>query len=114
MNIITPEPLTIPDGMPLPTRSWWQKTKQFCSEAAVAAKRRVVNFVRGFYQHAESVGVLTLASLGLSALLGELPFWITLPWWIEATMVIPVLSVLIIIGLVSLNEYRTKRRLSHV
>lgn len=94
-------------------RSLWAKIKIFCTEAYVAAKDKIISFVRGFYHHAESIGLLTLASFGLSALIGELPFLLMLPWWIEATMVIPVLSVLIVYLLVSLGELRTKRRLAH-
>lgn len=92
---------------------WWQRTKTFCKEVAIAAKNKVVNFVKGFYHHAESVAILTLSSLGLSALIGELPFWIALPWWVEAPMIIPVLSVFIIFGLVTLGEKRTQRRLAY-
>lgn len=113
MHMLTMDNIQIFAEPPTETRSWFAKIKHFCKEVAVAAKNKVVSWVRGFYRHAESVGVLTLASFGLSALIGELPFLLTLPWWIEATMVIPVFSVLIIFALVSLNEYRTKRRLAH-
>jgi len=90
----------------------FNKSLSFVKNVAVFAKKKVVNFATGFYNHAESIAILTLSSFGLSALIGEIPFWLTLPWWIEATMVIPVISVLIIYGLVALGEKRTKKRLS--
>lgn len=111
--------ITIPLSMrftaqPLePTSSWWTKIKTFCTETITTAKNKVVSFIKGFYHHAESVAILTLSSLGLSALLGELPFWLALPWWVEAPMVIPVLSVFMIFGLVTIGEKRTKKRLAH-
>jgi hypothetical protein len=92
----------------------FQRFKKFIKDVAIAAKNKIVNFVKGFYEHAESVAVLTLASLGAAALIGELPFWVTLPWWIEGPMVIPVLSVLLIVGLINLGEYRTKKRQANV
>lgn len=90
--------------------SWRTKLTTFVKEAAVAAKNKIISFVTGFYQHAESIAVLTLSSFGLSALLGELPFWVALPWWIEGPMVIPVLSVIIIWALVTIGEKRALRR----
>lgn len=91
----------------------WEKLKKaadFVRDVVVVAKDRVVNFVKGFARHFESVGILTLSSLGLATLLAEIPFYVTLPMWIEAPMVIPALSILIIIGLVKLAEYRASRR----
>ncbi len=70
------------------------KMKRFMKRAYVAAKRRVVNFVRGIYRHTEAIVILILASLGLNARLGEGPFYWLLPPWIEAPLVIPVLAVL--------------------
>lgn len=93
--------------------TFFSRVKKFAKEAATAAKNKVINFFKGFYQNVESVGVLTLSAFGLSALLGELPFWVTLPWWIEGAMVIPVLSVLVIVALVTIGEKRAKRRMAH-
>lgn len=91
----------------------WQRFKKFTKEVFNAAKNKVINFFKGFYQNVETVGVLTLSALGLSALIGELPFWVTLPWWIEGAMVIPVISVMIIFLLVTIGEKRAKRRMAH-
>jgi hypothetical protein len=100
--------LQLPEGL---TR--WERFKKFTHQVVTVAKNKVVNFFKGFYQNIESVGVLTLSAFGLSALLGELPFWVTLPWWIEGAMVIPVLSVMIILLLITIGEKRAKRRMAH-
>lgn len=101
--------LQIPEG---PTTL--DRVKSFTKQVVITAKNKIVDFAVGFYRHIESVAVLTLASLGASALIGELPFWVTLPWWIEGPMVVPVLSVLLIVGLIMLGEHRAKKRLAYV
>lgn len=103
------ERFQIPQG---PTRL--DRVKSFTKDVVITAKNKIVNFAVGFYNHVESVGVLTLASLGAAAFIGEIPFWITLPWWVETAMVVPVLSVLLVVGLISLGEYRTKKRIANV
>lgn len=89
----------------LARRIWTFTKKVFC-----AAKDKVVDFVEGCYHHAEAITILTLSALGLNALLGELPFLIALPMWVEAALVIPVISVLLIAGLTRSAEWRTNRR----
>jgi hypothetical protein len=84
---------------------------QFAEEVVVAARDKILGFFKGMWQHIESVIILTLSSFGLSALLGELPFWLTLPWWVEAAMVIPLFSVVFIIGLLLSAERRAKARM---
>lgn len=91
----------------------WERFKKFCKDVVIAAKNSIVNFFKGIYHHFESVTVLTLSSFGLSALLGEIPFWVALPWWIEAAMVIPLISVTIITLLVLNGERRAKGRMAH-
>lgn len=78
-------------------------------EVIIVAKNYVVDFFVGLYHNAEGVIVLSLASIGLSALLGELPFWVMLPAWVESPMVIPVISVLIVYSVVKLMERRQTR-----
>ena len=104
----------IVDNLQLPQApTLWGRLKKFVKEVAVTAKNKVFNFFKGFYENVETVGVLTLSAFGLSALIGELPFLLTLPWWIEGAMVIPVLSVMIIFLLVTIGEKRAKRRMTH-
>ncbi len=91
-------------------RSAGEKTTSFIREMWQGFRSTVVNFVRDCYRHAESITILVLSSLGLNALLGELPFYMNLPMWVEATMVVPVASVLIITGLLWSATTRANRR----
>lgn len=86
------------------------KIKRFVTTAVRTAVTKVKNFIKGVYQHAETITVLVLATFGVNALIGELPFLFMLPMWVEATMVIPVLSVLIVSLLIKLGEWRATRR----
>lgn len=92
-------------------KNFLRKSKDFIVETAKVAVTKVKDFVVGFYQHAESVVVLSLGAYGLCALLGELPFWVTLPFWVEGPMVIPVVSVLIICGIMKIAQVRNDRRM---
>jgi uncharacterized membrane protein YhdT len=65
------------------------------------------SFVASLYHEWESVTILLLATTGLSHIISELPFLISLPLWIESTMVAPVLAVAIVWGLVEIIEWRT-------
>lgn len=87
-----------------------RKIGKFCKEIVHAAGRKILWFVKGTYEHAEAIAVLTLASIGLNLMLGEMPFIFTLPMWIEAPLVIPVLSVVVIGLLVKFMEWRSIRR----
>lgn len=85
--------------------------KEFCLEALSVAVAKITGFVSGVYKHIETISVLVLASLGLNALLSEIPFFWTLPLWIESPMVIPVLAVLGVFLLVKLGERRAIKRM---
>lgn len=74
-------------------------------------KEKVTDFVVGTFRHAETVGILSLSAVGLNALAGELPFLYALPMWIELPLVIPVLSVMTIVALVRIAEYRSSNRM---
>lgn len=87
-----------------------KKVANFIKECAVAAKNKVVKFFKGLKDHTEGAVILVLASIGVNALASQLPFMYTLPLWVEATMVIPVLSVLTILIMVKVMEWRAKRR----
>lgn len=90
------------------------KTYQFLKETFIVIKNHTVSFIKGCYEHAESIALLTLSSIGLTYLIGELPFLWSLPMWLEAPMIAPVIAVLIVMALTKLAEYRTKRRNSVV
>lgn len=82
------------------------RTTTFVKETAVVVALKIKDFIIGLYNHLESVAVLSLSAMGLSTLMGELPFLAMLPAFIEGPMVIPVVAVLIIAGLMKLAEHR--------
>ena len=82
----------------------------FAKEAYISGRDRIVQFLKDLYNHTEAIGILVLASLGLNALIGEIPFYLTLPMWIEAPMVVPVIAVIGVGLMVRSSEYRAKRR----
>lgn len=86
---------------------------KFVKKTFNVMKNDVKNFFKKFYQNAETVAVLTFASLGASAVIGELPFLVTLPMWIETPMIVPVISVMLIAGLIKLGELRYTKRLDN-
>ncbi len=90
--------------------SFIRKAIKFVEKTLDVAIHKVKDFFIGVYRHAESITVLTLASMGLSSLIGEIPFWITLPMWVEAPMVIPFLAVLVVWLLMEFAEWRHNRR----
>lgn len=87
-----------------------KKVAKFVKDCAIAAKNKVVGFFKGVYHNAYATTVLVLATLGVNSLIGQLPFMYTLPLWIEATMVIPLISVGVVWLLVKAMEYTNERR----
>lgn len=86
------------------------KVVGFITDVAKYAYRNVRNFVVGTFKHAESIAILTTSALGINALVGEAPFVYAMPMWIEAPMVIPVMSVIAVLLLLRSAEWRAKRR----
>ena len=87
-------------------------TRRFVTKVVKVAAKDLKDYAVGFYTHLESVGILVLASLGLNQLLGEVPFFLALPAFIEAPLVIPVLAVLLISALIWSSTFRHDRRLA--
>jgi hypothetical protein len=88
----------------------FDKIKNFTVEALLTIKNEAIAFAKGCYEHIESISLLTLSSIGATMLLAEIPFYLSLPLWVEASMVAPVLGILLVIGLVRLAEYRANKR----
>lgn len=87
-----------------------KKIATFVKETVVIAFKKVVKFVKGVYDHIETVAIIVLATFGLANLLGELPFMITLPMWVETPMVAPILAILIIKILMWISQKRFDHR----
>lgn len=98
-----------------PKAGLFTRIGRFFKRAVKAAKNKIVDFFKGVYHHTEAIAVLVFASFGLTHLLGELPFVFTLPMWVEASLFFPVVSILLIIGMMKNAERRALNRgkLSH-
>ena len=91
-------------------RKFLSSAKKFVKEVISTAYNKVKNFAVGMWHHAEGVTLLVLASFGLTALLSELPFLMSLPLWIEGPLVIPAIAVLIVLIVLKFGEWRLERR----
>ena len=67
---------------------------------------KITDFLKGLFNNAESVVVLSAAAIGANAVIQQMPFYLTLPLWIEATAVIPFISVLLVFTVVTMMEIR--------
>lgn len=83
---------------------------EFTFKTIKVTQEKLVNFAKGVFKHAESITILTAASIGINTLMGELPFYYTAPMWLEAQLVVPVLSVIFISLLVKSAETRQLSR----
>jgi hypothetical protein len=80
----------------------------FIKKVFIAAIRTIKNMVIDLLSNLESVIIMSAAAVGISAMLQQIPFHYTLPIWIDAPMFIPVLSVMFIMLLVSIYQWRTR------
>lgn len=88
-----------------------RKIARFIVKVCRVAVKSVRDFIIGCWTHAETIAVLTLASFGATALIGEIPFYFALPMWVEQGLIVPVAAVMIILTLLKLAEWRAKRRM---
>lgn len=49
-----------------------------------------------------------MATVGAAVAIKELPYWIALPFWIETTTAIAILSVFTVVALVTISDWRTQ------
>lgn len=83
-----------------------KRVRNFAVEVAKQTFHKVKSFLKGAFNHAESIILLSLSALGLNSLLGELPFLVALPAWIEWPLIIPVIAVLTVSALSKMAEKR--------
>lgn len=76
----------------------------------VAAEDAVINWIKDLWNHAETVVILLGAGVGFAHLIGELAFYMALPAWIEITAVTGVIATLIVLILLKMADWRSKRR----
>lgn len=89
----------------------WNVVKRFTVSTVKSFCRKVWQFVTDMWRHWAAAAVLVLASYGLTALLSEIPFYFSVPMWIEGPLVIPVIAVLLIGLLVKVMEHNNSNQL---
>jgi len=57
----------------------------------------IIKSIKDIIGNFEAVSITLLAAVGATALLKQLPFYITLPLWIESTMVYPMIASFIVL-----------------
>lgn len=72
----------------------------------MSALNSIKGMVIDLVSNAEAAVILTFSAVGLTTILSELPFHYALPAFIDAAMVFPVISILIIFALVTLMSWR--------
>ena len=78
----------------------------FVKKTVSRAWQICIGFFKEAMQNVESVAILSLGAVGATAVISQTMYQFTLPMWIEATMVAPVLGTLGILGLVALMQWR--------
>lgn len=86
--------------------------KETAIKVVKAVYTAIFDFIKGCITHWETVCVIILATLGLTALLSSWPWLmgLALPAWIESELLLPVISTLIVWGLINTAQWRRKRR----
>lgn len=79
---------------------------KFIGKVIVNTIKLAYNTVKNIVCNIEAVSILSLASIGTAAVLTELPFHYAVPVFLESAMIIPVVSVLFILLLVTIMEVR--------
>ena len=80
----------------------------FIKKVAKRAYEVVKSFVKEVSDNLEAAIILTTASIGCTTILSELPLHIALPLWVEGAMFIPFLSVILILSLTYIMQWRAQ------
>ena len=88
----------------------FSKIVNFAKRTVKSAVKNFTSFVKGFVNHAETVAVLSFSAIGANLILSEIPFYASMPLWIEAPLIIPALSILVVGLLLKSAEIRHSER----
>jgi hypothetical protein len=90
-----------------------QGAKRFVVKVAKAAYTAVFDYLKGIWQHWETIVIIILAGVGLTALICEIPWVMTIaiPTWVIAEYIIPVFAAAVIWLLIDLAKWRRNRRM---
>lgn len=76
------------------------KIINFIKKILVNIFNSLKNLIINILSNIESVIILLFASIGLTTILAEIPFHYALPAFIDAPLIIPIVSIMLITGLV--------------
>lgn len=68
----------------------------------------IKSFVKETVNNIAGVTLLTGAAIGFTKLASEVPFYIQLPFWIESTMVAPVIGLVSVVVLIHIMRFQMK------
>lgn len=90
-----------------------QGAKRFVVKVAKAAYTAIFDYLKGVWQHWETIVIIILAGVGLTALICEIPWVMTIaiPTWVIAEYIIPVFAAAVIWLLIDLAKWRRNRRM---
>lgn len=83
-----------------------ERSRLFLRKSYEVAKSNLKNFVTGIISHGETIAILTLASVGGTALFARMPIYYMLPYWVNVSMLGPLLAVGLVLMLVKVAEKR--------
>lgn len=89
------------------------KLINFSRKTYEVAKVNIRKFVRGTMQHAETITIMGLASIGATSVISYMPVYYTAPIWVDVSMISPVIAVFVVLGLVKVAEVRQSHYASH-
>lgn len=84
----------------------FRKLWNFCKKVVTTAIKTFKEFVVEIVQNAEATVILCAASIGVSAVVARYAMVTSMPAFLDAPMVIPVLSVMVIIALTMSMQWR--------
>lgn len=87
------------------------KTLKFLKDIGTGIYEKVTDFVKGCINHVGGIVMLGSAVVGLTYLIGELPFLYMLPAFVEGPMFAPVVAALIVWGLCKLMKWQHNHKL---
>jgi hypothetical protein len=79
---------------------------RFIGRIVISALNAIKRLFIEIVTNAEAVIILSFSAIGLTTILAEIPFHYALPAFLDATMVIPVISVTFILILITIMNLR--------
>ena len=76
----------------------------------MSALNSIKGMVIDLISNAEAAVILTFSAIGITTILSELPFHYALPAFVDAAMVLPIISIFIVLTLITIMSWRTSCR----